>query len=90
MFEQLRRQHQVPRQACEFRHLCEERDIAIRERTDDVFRLQPGQPGHAVRPGMKPVPAHGEVMQVGVGQSRDSKLRDLPLLQRLARLYRIT
>ena len=76
VLEQLGRHDQVPRQACKLRHVGEQRDIAVGERRDDVFCLQPRQPRDAVRPRMQPMPAHREMVQIGVGQSLDPELLD--------------
>ena len=83
VLEQFRRHDEVPRQAGELRHVGQQRDVAVGERRDDVFLLQPRQPRHAVRPRMQAVPAHGEVVQIGLAQSLDRKLRD-QLFQRSA------
>ena len=43
VLEQFRRHDQVPRQAGELRHVGQQRDVAVGQRRDDVFRLQPRQ-----------------------------------------------
>ena len=53
---QLRPEDQVPRQARLLRHICEQRDVAIGERRDNVLLLQTREARDRVRPGLQPVP----------------------------------
>ena len=54
----------------------QQRHVAVRQRRDDVARLQPGQPRHRIGPWAQPVPAAGEVVQIGRRSAR--RCRDRP------------
>ncbi len=72
--EQVGAEDHVPRDAGELRHVQQQRDVAVRQRPDDEARLQPGQAGHRIRPGVQPVPAQVDMDQVLLRQARDAEL----------------
>src|SRR5437879_6101009 len=79
----LRPQDGVPRQPAVLGHVHDQRDVAVRERREDVLLLEPREPGHAVGPGIEAVPGPIEMVDLSVRQPLDGELRQ-ELLEALA------
>src|SRR5436309_7148172 len=83
MARDLRPEDRVPREPAVLGHVHHQRDVAVRERRQDVLLLEAGEAGHAVRPGIEAMPRAVEMVDFSVRQPLD---RELPeqLLEALA------
>jgi hypothetical protein len=76
MTHQLGRQNRIPRQAGELAHVGEQRDVAVRQRRNDVLGPQARQPGHRIGPPLQPVPDTVEMRDLRFRQPLDLELRE--------------
>src|SRR5262245_21332141 len=69
-------QHGVPRQPCAPRHVHDERDVAVRQRRQDVLLPQAREAGHGVGPRIEPVPGAVQLVGLGLAEALDAELDD--------------
>ena len=70
MLGQLCRQNAIPRQATIFRHVGQERHVAIGERRQNEALTQASQPLDGVRPGVESMPDAIQMIDVGLHSGR--------------------
>src|SRR5215207_2146380 len=71
--EQLRGKDHVPGQTRVLRHVHEQRDVAVGQRTDDVTPLQPGKTFDGVPPTVQAMPTAVEPVAVSLVEPLDAE-----------------